>query len=64
LLKETTRKALDNSPSLVQTGPAFRGDTTLIATHLKWLESKPELRKTYELLSRQILEKYNNNGKL
>lgn len=64
LMKETTQKAIDHSPSSVQTGPAFRGDTDLIAKHLKWLESNPGYRSTYEMLSRQIFEKYHPDEKL
>lgn len=64
LLKETVQKATENSPSKVQTGPAFRGDTGLIEKHLQVLNNKPELKKIYEILSRQILEKYHPDGQL
>lgn len=64
LLKETIQKAIEEGPSVVQTGPAFRGDTRLIAKHLQWLEKSPEFKEVYDFLSRKILAKYHNDGKL
>ena len=41
---------------VVATGPARRGDSEIIAEHLKMLSKKKELRKLYELLSESISE--------
>lgn len=52
---ETVRKAfLYGHPSLVQTGPAVRGDISTIEKHLDILEDTPEHRQVYELLSKLI----------
>ena len=55
---ETIRKAfLYEHPSLVQTGPAIRGDIKTINQHLKLLEKYPEHKEVYELLSANIFQK-------
>ncbi len=55
---ETLRKAfLYEHPSLVQTGPAIRGDVKTINKHLKLLEKYPEHKEVYELLSKNISQK-------
>ncbi|OFY28026.1 MAG: hypothetical protein A2X17_00635 [Bacteroidetes bacterium GWF2_41_61] len=49
---ETIRKAfLYQHPSLVQTGPAKRGDIETLEKHLKLLEDNPEHKAVYEILS-------------
>lgn len=54
---ETVRKAfLYEHPSLVQTGPAKRGDTETIEKHLHLLEGKDEHKLVYETLSKLIKE--------
>lgn len=53
LLEETLRKALVNSPSASQTGPAVRGDINIIASHLSQL-SDPE-KSLYRTLSDAIM---------
>lgn len=59
LLEETLRKALVNSPSASQTGPAVRGDVNIIASHLAQL-SDPE-KSLYSTLSDAIMtEKIEN----
>ena len=59
LIEETVRKALDSGPTLVQTGPAVRGDETTIKRHLKQLRNfDPGYAKVYKLLTRHIKETY------
>ncbi|MEZ4990076.1 MAG: DUF2520 domain-containing protein [Saprospiraceae bacterium] len=58
LLMETAEKIMDRSPDEMQTGPARRHDQSTIATHLEYLERYPEWRKIYQLLSKNIEEKY------
>lgn len=54
---ETVRKAfLYEHPSLVQTGPAKRGDMSTIEKHLRLLEGKDEHKLVYETLSKLIKE--------
>lgn len=55
LIFETAQKVMANSPSLVQTGPAKRGDTIVIQNHLALLQHYPELQRLYGELSQQIL---------
>lgn len=54
LMEETLAKALQNSPALMQTGPAMRGDTDTIQRHLEWLQQHPAWRELYLGLSRSI----------
>lgn len=54
---ETIRKAfLYEHPSMVQTGPAKRGDMNTIEKHLQLLEGKDEHKLVYETLSKLIKE--------
>ncbi len=58
---ETVRKAfLYEHPSLVQTGPAKRGDMDTIEKHLQLLEGKEEHKLVYETLSKLIKEQKKN----
>lgn len=54
LIDETARKIEGKSPVESQTGPAKRGDTTTIARHTAILESKPEIKEIYTLLTNYI----------
>ncbi len=58
LIKESAEKAASFSPSTIQTGPAKRGDSLVIAEHLKMLENNPAYRDIYMLLSKSIMERY------
>ena len=59
LLQETVRKAINNDPSLIQTGPARRGDVKTIKKHL---EMQDGLRKElYEKLTTSIGNIYKND---
>lgn len=54
LILETALKVQEIMPSEAQTGPAARNDLSIINSHLKQLESEPELSAIYRLLSDQI----------
>jgi predicted short-subunit dehydrogenase-like oxidoreductase (DUF2520 family) len=54
LILETALKVQGIMPNEAQTGPAVRNDFSIINSHLKQLESKPELSTIYRLLSEQI----------
>ena len=58
LIKESAEKATTYSPSTIQTGPAKRGDSTVIAEHLSMLEKNPAYRDIYSLMSKSILARY------
>lgn len=58
LIRETTRKALSNSPASVQTGPARRHDAPTIKSHLKMLEGNPQLHDIYIMLTDSIENSY------
>jgi len=56
LILETALKVQEILPDRAQTGPAVRNDLSIINSHLKQLEGKPELSAIYRLLSDQIIK--------
>ena len=60
LCEETIRKAFELDPDSSQTGPARRGDLKTIREHLEKLDDWEDSKGIYELLSNQILRKYNS----
>lgn len=58
LIRETTRKALSNSPARVQTGPARRHDIPTIQSHLKMLDDDAKLHGIYKILTDSIENSY------
>ena len=54
LIRETAARLEDSSPSQTQTGPAIRNDKATMEKHLELLDSYPELKKIYTLLSQSI----------
>lgn len=60
LIAETFRKAMNaDHPAKVQTGPARRGDQTIIQTHADYLATyRPHWLPIYQLLSESIEERY------
>ena len=54
LMEETLAKALRESPTKMQTGPAIRGDIETLHRHLKQLEKHPEWKALYKKLSLSI----------
>ncbi len=62
LIRETVRKLEFIPPSQGQTGPARRGNTRIIREHLKLLESTPDLKNLYSMISDSILAYYSNSS--
>ncbi len=58
LIQETAQKIMTLSPTEAQTGPARRGDSETINTHLSFLTNDNQ-KEIYKLLTKSILE----NGK-
>jgi predicted short-subunit dehydrogenase-like oxidoreductase (DUF2520 family) len=56
LIKETSSRLEDISPSKSQTGPAIRADKPTIEKHLELLQKYPQLRKVYELFTESIIQ--------
>lgn len=54
LMQETIAKAISDSPAIMQTGPAVRGDEDTIGRHLKQLENHPAWQELYEKMSASI----------
>lgn len=54
LIKETVNRMHYYNPAAMQTGPAARGDETVIHKHLGLLNDFPQLKKTYEVMSESI----------
>lgn len=54
LMEETLAKALQDSPSRMQTGPAMRGDLDTLQRHLELLKQHPEWVAIYRGLSGDI----------
>ncbi len=58
LLQETMAKTIAQGASNAQTGPARRGDTKVIKSHLDMLSDRPATQKLYKQLSAAIKKKY------
>ncbi|MDE6273301.1 MAG: DUF2520 domain-containing protein [Muribaculaceae bacterium] len=56
LLEQTIAKLMTSTPQESQTGPASRGDLTVVDYHLDKLEMYPHIREIYSLLSNSIHE--------
>jgi len=56
LILETAQKVQDHLPAEVQTGPAIRNDESTMAAHLQMLNTHPELRELYNVLSQAIIK--------
>jgi len=54
LIEETVNRLHQHDPSLMQTGPAIRGDEVTMQKHLELLNSFPHLKNIYELMSKSI----------
>lgn len=54
LIKETIAKTIQQGAAHAQTGPAKRGDSKVINSHVAMLEQKPAMQKLYKQLSKAI----------
>ncbi len=61
LIKQTIGKLSHIDPRNAQTGPAARGDCKVVESHLRMLESHPELQEIYGMISQFIMNKQKNN---
>ncbi|MBJ9721011.1 DUF2520 domain-containing protein [Acinetobacter calcoaceticus] len=62
LIVETAKKATENDPKQVQTGPAVRGDKNILAMHQSLLAqaNRDDLKQVYQLLSDGILKRHHS----
>lgn len=58
LILETAQKVQTNTPGKMQTGPAVRGDVTIIKKHLELLKNFPQMMEIYKLLNKSIEKEY------
>lgn len=58
LIVETAAKVQSQSPKVMQTGPARRGDMATIQKHLQYLEHYPDYHTLYQTFTDLILRKY------
>lgn len=56
LIAETAQKVENQMPADVQTGPAVRGDSKTMTTHLGMLQTEPQLKEIYTVLSQAIIK--------
>ncbi|MEI6123037.1 MAG: DUF2520 domain-containing protein [Bacteroidota bacterium] len=59
LILETAIKAQSNSPMQLQTGPAIRNDKDVLDAHIRLLDTLPEYKEIYKLLTKNIQRKRN-----
>lgn len=62
LIVETAKKATENDPMQMQTGPAMRGDQNILAMHQNLLAQaeRDDLKDVYQLLSDGILQRHHS----
>jgi len=62
LMIETAKKATENNPMQMQTGPAVRGDQNILAMHQDLLAQaeRDDLKDVYQLLSDGILKRHHS----
>lgn len=58
LISETINKSLSIGPEEAQTGPARRGDLEILDSHMEFLQDEKTIAKIYELISQNILDRY------
>lgn len=61
LIEATAHKLESTMPHDGQTGPARRGDETIVGKHLEMLSGNAELTEIYRLLSDSIMRRYKHN---
>ncbi|TAE45814.1 MAG: DUF2520 domain-containing protein [Bacteroidetes bacterium] len=57
LVREHIRKVFAYQPGNTQTGPAVRGDLSVIRKHLELLSGQPDVQQLYELMSDMIYKR-------
>ena len=62
LILETAKKATENDPKQMQTGPAMRGDQNILTIHQDLLAqaNRNDLKQVYQLLSDGILKRHHS----
>ena len=60
LLEKTIEAALNEDSFVEQTGPAKRGDNTLIEKQVKKLKEFENLQEIYEIFTKQIIKKHHH----
>ncbi|NUF85457.1 Rossmann-like and DUF2520 domain-containing protein [Acinetobacter seifertii] len=62
LILETAKKATENDPKQMQTGPAVRGDQNILTMHQDLLAqaNQDDLKQVYQLLSDGILKRHHS----
>lgn len=62
LMIETAKKATENDPMQMQTGPAMRGDQNILAMHQNLLAQaeRDDLKEVYQLLSDGIVKRHHS----
>ncbi|MBJ8499568.1 Rossmann-like and DUF2520 domain-containing protein [Acinetobacter oleivorans] len=63
LILETAKKATENDPKKMQTGPAMRGDQNILAMHQDLLAqaNQDDLKQVYQLLSDGIVKRHHSD---
>jgi len=63
LIVETAKKATENDPKQMQTGPAMRGDQNILAMHQDLLAQaeRDDLKQVYQLLSDGIVKRHHSD---
>ncbi|MFV5443194.1 Rossmann-like and DUF2520 domain-containing protein [Acinetobacter oleivorans] len=63
LILETAKKATENDPKQMQTGPAVRGDHNILTMHQDLLAqaNQDDLKQVYQLLSDGILKRHHSD---
>lgn len=63
LMLETAKKATENDPKQMQTGPAVRGDQNILAMHdgLLAQAERDDLKQVYQLLSDGIMKRHHSD---
>ncbi|ADI91579.1 Rossmann-like and DUF2520 domain-containing protein [Acinetobacter oleivorans] len=63
LILETAKKATENDPKQMQTGPAMRGDQNILAMHQDLLAqaNQDDLKQVYQLLSDGIVKRHHSD---
>ncbi|MBE0648343.1 MAG: DUF2520 domain-containing protein [Bacteroidales bacterium] len=64
LIMRTAANASHSNLFSLQTGPAVRGDTAILESHMELLSGDKAYKEIYELISKQIIQHKHRHGKL